>query len=108
MSYLNKAELAQSPAFRQRILAALPDVAGLVTNEDQSEMGLEEKRKRLGLAVDVMVDPAPKVQAFVWPVISNPIIGNAGMDAEDSAIQYQVLQMWGQVAGVTAADKAAT
>lgn len=101
-SYLNINELAASPSFRGRVQAAIAIRAADVLGEDVQPPA--RAAKRLALAEDVLRDPAPKVNAFIWLVVTNPTIAAGGMAAPDSDLEYVVAQAWDRAAGVTTAD----
>lgn len=102
-SYLNINELAASPTFRGRVQAALAVRAADVLTETGNPAPQAEKRA--ALAQQVLGDPATKVNAFIWLVVTNTAVKAAGMDATDSDLESVVTQAWDQVAGVTTADK---
>jgi hypothetical protein len=83
-------------------------VAGTVLAEDPSTLGSIQAQKRLGLAQVVLRDPDAQLPAFIYPVVSNPAIAAAGLDAPDGDLEFQVTQVWDAVAGVTTADKTTT
>lgn len=105
MGFLETADLAAATSFRMRLMACIVKVAGTVQDEDQSNMAGPHGSKRLDLASSVMLDPAAKAPAFIWPVLSNQTIAAAGLDAADGDLEYQVNQVWDHVAGVTRFDK---
>lgn len=102
-SYLNINELAASPTFRGRVQAALAVRAADVLTE--TDKPAAQAQKRTTLAQTVLSDPATRVNAFIWLVVTNSAVKSAGMDATDTDLEYVVAQAWDQVAGVTAADK---
>lgn len=103
-SYLNINELAASPTFRGRVQAALAVRAADVLTETGKPA--PQAQKRTTLAQQVLGDPATRVNAFIWLVVTNNAVKAAGMDATDSDLEYVVDQAWDQVAGVTATDRA--
>ena len=105
MSYLNLNELAASNAFRGRVQAALAVYASTVLEESVEPAAQAQKRREL--AELVLTDPAIKVNAVVWSVVTNPVVQAEGMDADDGALQYIVGQTWDRLAGVTEADRTA-
>lgn len=105
-SYLNINELAASPTFRGRVQAALAVRAADVLTETGKPPAQAEKRATL--AQTVLSDPATRVNAFIWLVVTNSKVKSAGMDATDGDLEFVVAQAWDQVAGVTTADKTTT
>jgi hypothetical protein len=102
-SYLNINELAQSPAFRGRVQAALAGYASSVLSEEDKPAAQAAKRRQLAEAV--LIDPAPKVNAVIWTIVTNTAIRAKGMDADDGELEYVVGQTWDRLAGVTTADR---
>lgn len=105
-SYLNINELAASPTFRGRVQAALAVKGAAVLGETGKPAAQAEKRRQL--AQSVLADPAGKVNAFIWLVVTDEAVRAAGMDATDADLEQVVAWAWDQVAGVTASDMAAT
>lgn len=102
-SYLNINELASSPSFRGRVQAALAVRAAAVLGEADKPPAQLEKRQRL--ARESLTDPASKVNAFIWLVVTNDAIRQAGMDATDPDLEWVIDWAWDQVAGVTPVDR---
>lgn len=107
MSYLNTADLAKAASFRARLVSGIVTEAGNVLNESQGTRSNAWEEKRVQLANNVLTDPENKAYAFVWPVLSNVYIAQAGLDAADADIATQIAAMWDTVAGVSTADKTA-
>lgn len=105
MGFLETSDLANAVSFRLRLTSCIVKVAGTILAEDQNSMGKPQGDKRVELASAVMRAPETQVSAFIWPVLSNSTIAGAGLDAADGDIEYQVTQVWDQVAGVTRYDK---
>lgn len=101
-SYLNVNELAGSPAFRGRLQAGLAIRAAAVLAETDKPDKQAEKRR--ALAETVLVDPAAKVNAFVWLVVTNGSVRDNGMAVSDADLEWVIGWAWDQVAGVTADD----
>jgi hypothetical protein len=101
-SYLNVNELAESPTFRGRIQAAIAVYASGVLGETDKPARQAEKRRTL--AEEVLVDPAPKVNAFVWLIVTNGTVRDKGHAVEDGDLEWVVGWAWDRVAGVTEAD----
>lgn len=101
-SYLNVNELAESRTFRGRIQAAIAVHAAGVLAETGKPTGQAAKRRELALAV--LADPAPKVNAFVWLVVTNGTVRESGHAVGDTDLEWVVGWAWDQVAGVTADD----
>ena len=105
MSYIARADLAQAASFRTRVKMATVEVAGTILNEDISSFGQVQAMKRLDLAQRVLRDPDATVGGFVYPVVANTAIGNAGLDASDGDFQFVVATVWDAVAGVSIGDR---
>jgi hypothetical protein len=103
-SYLNVNELAESHTFRGRIQAAIAVYAAGVLGESDKPPGQAAKRRTL--ALDVLADPAPKVNAFVWLVVTNGTVREAGHAVNDSDLEWVVGWAWDMVAGVSPDDRA--
>ena len=105
MSYIETADLADASSFRRRLAPCVAQVAGTVVAEEQTGK-TQVDQKRNELARLALRDPVNVANSFVWGVLSNPVIAEAGIEAADGDIEYQVTQMWSTIAGVTAADEA--
>ena len=105
MSYLTTRDLAFAQSFRTRVMVAIVDIAGDVLGEAQGSMTAIHYQKRSDLARNALRDPEPIVSAFIWPVLSNSVIANSGLDTPDGDLAFQVSAVWDAVAGVSAADK---
>lgn len=103
-SYLNVNELAESRTFRGRIQAAIAVYAAGVLGETEKSPGQAAKRREL--AEEVLADPAPKVNAFVWLIVTNGTVRESGHAVDDSDLEWVVGWAWDQVAGVTPDDQA--
>lgn len=104
-SYLNINELAASQAFRGRVQAAIAMKAAAVLGEENIPPGQAAKRQQL--AREALFDPAPKVNAFIWLVVTNGAIASVGMAAPDGDIEYVIGWAWDKVAGVSDTDTSA-
>ncbi|HXH77327.1 hypothetical protein [Nocardioides sp.] len=105
-SYLNINELAASPTFRGRVQAAIAVRAAGVLGETEDNAAKAAKRQQL--AATILADPATKVNAFIWLVVTNDSVKAAGMATTDNDIEWVIGWAWDQVAGVTKADLAPT
>jgi len=104
VSFINTADLADSASFKARVKVTVATVAVSVWAEDATGMSEQRHDKRLALARAVLASPQQYADLFVWPVLANVTIAQAGLDATDGDLQYQVGQVWDAMAGVTAAD----
>jgi hypothetical protein len=105
VSYIAQADLAQAESFRTRVKMATVQVAGTILNEDVSGFGQVQAMKRLDLAQRVLRDPDATVSGFVYPVVSNAAVAEAGLDAADQDFQFVVASVWDAVAGVSITDR---
>ncbi len=105
-SYLNITELAASPVFRGRVQGALAAYASNVLQEEDKPAAQASKRR--ALAETVLNDPAPKINAVIWTIVTNTTIRAKGMDAADEELEYVVGQTWDRLAGVTTSDRDGT
>lgn len=104
-SYLNINELAASPTFRGRVQAAIAVRGAAILSEDEKPPAQAAKRRHL--ADQVLADPAPKVNSFIWLVVTNSTIAQGGMASSDADLEYVIAEAWDKVAGVTDSDKEA-
>jgi len=104
MGFLETSDLAMAASFRARVAVGITRAASSVLMEDQSEMIYARAEKRYQLATVALRDPVPRVDLFVWPILSNASIAEKGLDASDSDIEYQIGQIWDLVSGVTRAE----
>lgn len=105
MGFLETNDLAYAPSFRARVKVGIVKYAGVVLTEAKGSMTDAHYDKRTAYARDVLRDPESVVSSFIWPVLSNATIANEGLDTTDSSIEYQIGQVWDNLAGVTSADK---
>jgi len=104
VSYMNTADLAEAATFKARVKVTIATAAVAVWSEDASTMSEQRHDKRLALAREVLANPDNYADLFTWPVLANVTIAQAGLDAADGDLLYQVNQVWDAMAGVTAAD----
>lgn len=92
----NSVTLIGDPEFRLRVALACVEAAVDIRNEDPATAGHD---KRDALAVEVLADPIPGSQRFVFTVATNDTISTAGA-ASDSDIAFVVSSTWDALAGV--------
>jgi hypothetical protein len=105
MGYLEISDLVKADSFRARLLVGIVHAAGQVLTDAREDKSTAWYNKRIELARNVLRDPSPIVNAFLWPVVSNPTIATKGLDSEDAEILSQVHAVWDIVAGVSEQDK---
>lgn len=105
MSFLNIADLAEANSFKRRMHPAIAKVAGtILTSQPTGRYNVDSKRQTL--ARQALRDPSSVATAFVWAVLSNPVIAEKGLDATDGELEYQITVSWNTIAGVTVSDEA--
>lgn len=87
-------DIAQASSFRHRLIACVVKTAGSVLNESDAPEG------RVALARAAVIDPNSIAERFIWPMLSNPTIAAAGIQATDGDLEFQCAQVWNVVAGV--------
>jgi hypothetical protein len=103
MSLIHMSDVANAPSFKNRLIACIVKTAGDVFQEAPHESPAVANKRR-ALADAAMMDPQSVAQRFVWPMLSNPAIAAAGIEATDSDLEYQCAQVWNTVAGVVSTD----
>lgn len=106
MAFLNTYDLAKAASFRPKVTIGMVKVAAQVAVEDTSAMSEGRATKRRALAELCLRQPEHQTDIFVWSVLANPVIAQAGLDASDGDVEYQVNQVFDSLAGVTNAELA--
>lgn len=88
-------DIAQASSFRHRLIACVVKTAGTILNEDNAAP------ERVALARAAVIDPNSIAERFIWPMLSNPAIAAAGIQASDGDLEFQCAQVWDIVAGVS-------
>ena len=98
-TYLDRAQLARHPGYRDRVQVAMVVTAVNVASEGPS--GDDRKDSlRAALATNVLNDPNGYVERFTWAVLSNPVIADSGLSTSDSDLEYTMSTVWDALAGV--------
>lgn len=105
MTFLKTSELVDSKHLRSRVAATITKVATDVMGEAKGSMTDAQMDKRSALAWNTLLDPVRGTDRFMWAVCVNPTIAAAGIDATDGDLEYVVISVWDDIAGVTTADK---
>lgn len=94
MSLIAMYDIAKASSFRHRLISCIVKTAGAVLGESDAP------EERVALARAAVIDPNSVAERFVWPMLSNPAIADAGISASDADLEYQCAQVWNIVAGV--------
>jgi hypothetical protein len=103
VAFTDQATLADDPAFRGRVRIAVATAAVQVMGEDKTAYSDVHFGKRQALAYEVLRSAASGIclEMFVWATVQNAAITGSSLDSD---IQYQVNQVWDDLAGVRITD----
>lgn len=100
MALIDINSIAEHPEFRRRVKGALVKMSVLIVGEAVAIDKVTLGSKRHALGVDVLNNPDSKINAFSYATAANPSITSSGVSAPDGDIEYTVITVFNDIAGV--------
>lgn len=100
MALIDITTLANSPTFRNRVKGAMVTTAISVVGEALTPGKETLLDKRHSLGVEILNSTDGKVNSFALSVAANPTVLAAGEAATDGDIEFTVVSVYNDIAGV--------